>query len=411
MQIIIVSQYFYPDRASTGQVLMEVAEDLVSAGIGVKVITGLPNYSTESGEKVPLEEEYKGIGIRRLNYIRRSKDRKTGRIISYISFVRNVWKAIKKEEEYDAVLFVSNPPIVPLIGVRLKKRKKKFKFLYLVHDIYPDIAVELGVVGKWNPMTIVSNRITNRALAWADSVIALGDDMKKKLLEKKTASDERINVIPNWADPEKLYPSEVKENVFRDVPEDHIKLLYTGNIGLYYNLEYLIQAARELQDENCSFIFVGEGGMKQRLLELAGKSGSSHSQLDTRRSLLDNVYFYPYFPIEDYNRVLNSGDILIVTLKEGIEGISVPSKLYSYMAVGKPVLGMISDRSDVGLEIERSGLGLRADPGDLGDFVEKAKILIHNEAKRKEYGTNCLRVFKEKYARKIVTRKFIDLLQ
>ena len=397
-KIYIISQYFYPDLASTGQVLTELAEDLQSYGRSVRVITGLPNYVGSDIVEAPKNENYRGIKIKRLNYFRLSKDSAVGRLVGWFSFWINAFIYSIFLRDIQSVLIVSNPPILPFLGVLLK-RFRKCRFCFLMHDIYPDIAIQIGKLKQDSVIAKIMNAVATVALKEADQVIALGNDAKKRLISKGTLP-QNIVVIPNWGDKSKISPG-TKNNYFASEHDlvNKFVLLYSGNIGLYYNLEDLVAAAEKLQDlENLVLLFIGEGGKKAELMKLVSSKN------------LKNIRFLSYQPWDRYNLVLNSADILMVTLQEGVEGISVPSKMYSYMASGKPVAGMISYKSDVGRLIEEADCGFRVEPGDIDRFCKEIRRLYNDEKERKRLGKNALEAFLASYERKQVTRKFIDVL-
>ena len=398
MNILIISQYFYPDLAATGQVLTELAEDLQSYGRSIRVITGLPNYVLSDISKVPKNENYRGIKIKRLNYFRLSKDSNVGRLAGWFSFWISALINTVFIRDIHSVLIVSNPPILPLLGVLLKKLRK-CQFCFLMHDIYPDIAIQINKLNQDSITAKIMNAVTTVALKKANRVIALGDDAKKRLISKGASPQDTV-VITNWADKTKISQGPKKNDFARQYNlENKFVLLYSGNIGLYYNLEYLVAAAEKLQNlEKLILVFVGEGGKKAELMEIVSSKN------------LKNVKFIPYQPWDKYNLVLNSADILIVTLQEGIEGISVPSKMYSYMASGKPVAGMISYKSDVGRLIEEANCGFRVDPKDVDGFCKEIRRLYNDEKERTRLGKNALEAFLVSYERKQVTRKFLDIL-
>ena len=399
MNILIISQYFYPDLNSSGQVLTALAESLQSHGLSVKVITGLPNYAgSDVFPNVAKKENFRGIKIKRLNYLRFSKDSTIGRLAGWFSFWLTAFIHSIGIQNIDTVLIVTHPPILPFLGVILKLFRNS-RFCFLMHDIYPDIAIQTGKSRKNGIMVRIMDYITTVSLKKADKVIALGNDMKERLVSKSTPL-QNIVVIPNWADKAKISPgSKINDFAIEHDLVDKFVLLYSGNIGLYYNLEDLILAAEKLQDlENLILLFVGEGGKKSELIELASSKN------------LSNVKFLPYQPWDKYNQVLNSADVLVVTLQEGVEGITVPSKMYSYMASGKPIAGMISNRSDIGNLIEESDCGFRVNPGDIESFCKQIRKLYSDKEERERLGKNALDTFLTSYEKEQVIRQFLDIL-
>ena len=397
--INILSQYFYPDIASTGQLLTELAEDLAAQGSEVRVCSGYPSYANHL--KAPHKEEYKGIFITRIPATHLEKNSRLGRILNSLSFFISAFFHVLFYNKDQLLFIVSNPPFMGLIGLIMKKLRGK-KYVFLIHDVYPDVAVRLGYLRR--------NGITARIWEWmnrlifrsADRLIVLGEDMAKVIKEKAHPFGEgRIAVIHNWCDGEFIKPFSKTDNWF--VKEHDLLgktvVLYSGNIGMFQDLEIIVEAAERLKGTSMLFLFIGEGGKKEKLIELAASKN------------LANVKFLPYQKKEDLPYSLTCSDISLVTLEKGMEGLGVPSKLYGILASGRAVIAIVSEHCDVADILKEAQCGYVIDQEHLDEFVEKLQFLHENPDQRAAMGARARTYFEAHFRRDLITRKYFELIQ
>ena len=176
MKLVIVSEFFYPYKTSTPKILTELAEDFVEYGLDVDVLT-TKNAYREKKQNLQKYEKYNRINIKRIFSTKGSRDSKFERLMSYITFTISVLFNLLFKKNYDKILFVSNPPLVPYIGYIIKKLRGK-EYIYLVHDIYPDVAEKLGVIKKGSIISNIMNYMNNKIYKNCEVIIALGKDMK-----------------------------------------------------------------------------------------------------------------------------------------------------------------------------------------------------------------------------------------
>jgi glycosyltransferase involved in cell wall biosynthesis len=395
--VLILSQFFHPDVAATGQVLTQLAEDLTKHGIGIKVITGQPTQNVETKGEILRRETYCGIDIWRVNYLRLNKQKRLGRIIGYLSFfLAVIWK-IPSVGKFDDVLIVSNPPILPLVGHCLKKIKK-IQFTYLLHDLYPDVAILMGATLKNSLFSRIMNWVQGKVFLSTDNIVVLGRDAKL-LLEEKGVSPEKIKVITNWADKEIIDRRTGIDLVETLGFKNRFVIMYTGNLGLFYDFHTIIHVMEKLKDiQNLLLVFIGEGGNKEPMQQLVKEKG------------LNNIKFFPFQPKENYGDLLNVADILLVTLAKGLEGISVPSKTYGYLAAGKPILAVVPKESEIGLLVVEDSCGLRVDPKNIDELEDAIRRLYFDKDLQERLGKLAKQTFDERFQRHIVTRRFLDVL-
>jgi glycosyltransferase involved in cell wall biosynthesis len=398
-KVLVLSQFYHPDIAATGQVMRELCEDIaLDEDKKVTVITGQPYTRKGNTKKSKSYEVLNNVEVYRINYLRLNKENILGRLVGFFSFTISALMKLLIVRQYDTILIVSNPPVLPFLGYMIKIFTKK-RFVFLLHDLYPDVALKMGVISEKSIMTRLMNWINARVFRSTDSIVVLGRDAKELLVEKKNVDPSKIKIITNWADKEvidKRNDIRMKEKL--EIKEEFM-ILYTGNIGLFYDLEYVIAAFQQVQDlEDICMVFVGEGNKKAELQSLIEEKG------------IKNVYFRTYQPLEYYGDMLQSADVLLVASASGIEGISIPSKTYGYLAAGKPLLGVLSEKSEIGQVIKENQCGVQVNPRNVGDIEKAIRSLYFDEKMRKKMGSNSRKAFEIKYQREIVTKKFNELL-
>lgn len=397
MKLKLISEFFYPYQTSTQKILTELAEDLVEQGLDVSVLTTKNAYREEK-QTLKKYEVYKGIKIKRIAASSFSRDSFIGRILNYLTFTTGILFNLLFKNDYDKILFVSNPPLVPFIGYLVNKLRRK-PYVYLVHDVYPDVAIKLGVIKPQSLIAKIMNFMNNKIYQNAEKIIVLGEDMKKVIV-KKGISPDKIVIITNWADSTKNYQVNVSDEFYKKYQlNNKFNVLYTGNISKVHAIDSVLELARRLKGHSdIQFMIVGDGNRKQYIEEVK------------RSENLDNISLANYMFGEEYNNLLNCANIFITTLQDGIEGLGVPSKTYTYMSVHKPLLAVMSETSEIGKMVNQYQLGAQYNAGseeEMAKFIlnQKNNIDIYNG-----YCQNVKKTFNQFYERKKVTQKFYEEL-
>ena len=339
-------------------------------------------------------EIYRGINIKRVFSTEGNRDSKIGRLLNYITFTTSVFFNLLFKKNYDKILFVSNPPLVPFIGYLIKKLRGK-NYIYLVHDIYPDVAEKLGVIKKGSIISKVMNYMNKKIYTNAERIIALGKDMKRVIADKGV-DEEKIEIVTNWADSRVNYEKEVDKNFYKKYRlENKFNILYTGNISKVHAIDTIVEVAKILKnEEDIMFTFVGDGNRKQDLIKLKEKE-------DLRNIQLENYMFG-----EEYNNLLNCANLFITTLQQGIEGLGVPSKTYTYMSVAKPLIAIMSENSEIGSMVNQYNLGKQFNNKEYHKIAEFILELKNSNELYNEISKNVRNKFLNEYERKKVTNKF-----
>ena len=375
-KLLIYAHYYAPDVASTGQILQELAEGIADR-FAVTVICAVPSYTGSVDpaytEKPFYFETLNGVKIIRVRVPAFTKQNKLSRVKNILAYYRGARKATLLAGKQDYVYAVSQPPVLGgMLGVYGKK-KCKAKLLYNIQDFNPEQIMAVGYSGM-KPLLSLLMQVDKNSCRKADKVIIVGRDMAKTLENRFGGKDvPSYCVINNWMDEKKVRPlpsSDERVAAFRAKYglDGKFVVMYSGNLGLYYDLPGLIRLLKPYRGRrDVAFAFVGEGAVEKELKEYA------------RAEDLDNVVFIPYQAKEDLVYSLNAADVHWVVNAKGIKGVSVPSKLYGVMAAGKPVLGVLEEGSEARLIIEETGCGLVAAPGNYAAVAEILEKFISKQ--------------------------------
>lgn len=383
-KLLVLAHYFYPDVASTGQILTELCEKLQKK-FDVTVVCAVPSYTGKIEEKYKKEtlyfEKYKKIDIIRVKVSEFDKSNKISRIKNILDYFFNAIKAIKKSGKQDLIFTISQPPILGgLLGV-YAKRKKKAKLVYNIQDFNPEQTMSVKY-SKNKLLLKILMFLDKRSCKKSDLIITVGRDMQETLEKRFNNKNVPNNVvINNWINEKEVYPIEKNNKKIVEFKkkynlEDKFIIMYSGNIGLYYDLENIVKIMAEFKDDNVAYVFVGEGSVKNKLVEYV------------EENKLNNFYFIPYQPKSELVYSLNSADIHLVTNAKGIKGVSVPSKIYGVMATNIPILGILEESSEAYKIIEDSKCGIIAETGNYEQIKNEIKQLVEQKHKYiKKYNT------------------------
>lgn len=368
-RLLLYAHYYIPDVASTGQILKELAEGMLGA-FEVTVICVVPSYTgkiaAEYKTKWFYKEQLNGVKVIRIRVSEFTKSNKMSRVKNILAYFLGAMIATFKAGKTDYVYSISQPPILGgLLGV-WGKWVKRAKYIYNIHDFNPEQTMAVGYS---------KNKLILKTMLWfdkfschcADKVIVVGRDMidtlKDRFQGKKIPQHEFIN---NWIDENEIYPlspNHEKVVAFKRKYglENKFIIMYSGNLGLYYDLENLMHVIKKFKDrEDLAFAFVGEGTVKDKLVLLK-------DQFE-----LHNVVFIPYQDKSELVYSLNAADVHWCVSAKGIKGVSVPSKLYGICGTQRPVLGVLEPGAEARLIIEETQCGYVTDPGN---YVEVEAII------------------------------------
>jgi glycosyltransferase involved in cell wall biosynthesis len=346
LRTLFINRSYYPDVEATGQLLTELCSDLAKQH-DVTVIAGRPNF-VATDRSLPCRETHQGVRIVRVRNLRFSKSGMLGRAAGLASYLFLAVFAALWQRRPDALIVETDPPALGALGALLKWWHRCPMIFYL-QDLFPEVGLALG---KFQPgfVTGCLRWLTNIGLRHADRVVVLGEDMKRRVLERGVAA-ERVAVIPNWADTQAIRPIDGPSPLRLTWDTgDRFVVVYSGNLGLSQGLESVLEAAALLRDESVLFLLIGEGADRKRLEAAAAERA------------LDNVRFLPYQPKKLLGESLAAADLHLIPMRRGLAGCMVPSKLYGILAAGRAYVAAVDAASEVAAVTANYETGLRVEP-------------------------------------------------
>ncbi len=425
-KLLIFAHYYAPDTASTGQILKDQAEGMLDE-FDVTVICVVPSYGGTIEDKYKTQkyyfEELNGVKIIRVRVPKFAKVNKMSRINNILSYFFGALGAAMKAGKQDYVFTISQPPILGgLLGV-LGKWMKHARMIYCIQDFNPEQV--MAVKYSRNKLILwIMMAVDKFSCRHSDLVITVGRDLVETLKNRfHNHNVPKYVMINNWIDEKKVYPlpadnERVAAFKKRYGLEDKFVIMYSGNIGLYYDLEKLIKVLKQFRKghtlkgvyepgpktsdgREVVFAFVGAGTVLDKLVKYA----KCHH--------FDNIVFIPYQDKEDLIYSLNAGDVHWCVNAKGIKGVSCPSKAYGIMGAGKPIIGVLEEGSEVRSLIEECHCGKCCEPGDYVEVADIIRWYIENAGtgEVKAMGENGRKYLEKNLTKDISIRKYIEAIK
>lgn len=387
MKILIVSQHFYPDSFR----INEIAEELVSLGNEVTVLTSLPDYTTGKAPKdckglKNRKVSYKGVSvIRTFSIFRRSG--LFFRALNYASFcASSTFKALTMKEKFDVVLCYQTSPVLMANAARTVANRQKIPFLIYCLDLWPE-SLKAWHIGEnkllFKLMHLYSKKIYNRA----DKIAVSSKPFLQYLNTVNDVDESKITYIPQHSDDMNLPP--------KSEHTDRLHLVFGGNIGSVQNIDCIVKAAAEHKDLNGFVIDIyGDGSELKNCKKLS-------SELKTE----DKIIFHGRVTREELWDKYKNADAFLLTLKSvGSIGLTVPAKLQEYMSGNRPIIAAIDGASNEIITTAECGVAVSA--GDYKALAEEIRKFVLNSEKYNDFAKNGRRYFEENFT----LNKFMDSL-
>jgi colanic acid biosynthesis glycosyl transferase WcaI len=396
MRILLLNLYYPPDTSATAKMAATVVEAL-SAHHDVTVLCGRPSYDpTERRPWRPWQTESAGktriIRVGSTDYPRFAMKR---RVLNYLSYVALAVPRVLFLR-CNVVLAMTDPPFEGIVGAIVALLKSK-PYVYNIRDMYPDMALG-GAIVKPGLLARIWERLHRWALRRATRVIVLGDDMRARIIAKGVdpsgieIARDGTEILPLDA-PQPELDSEIIQAIRGDFK---FVFLHAGNLGFYGAWETLITAVSELEKDGVGLVFVGEGAQRTHIETLARE--------------VKNVRFLPFFPASKIPSVLAAPDAHVITVKRGLEGVVVPSKLYGILAAGKPIIAVAPEETDVASLGAKFGFAVSADPDNPEKVAAAIRLLVMDHEKVKDMG-RAARAVAPDYDRVKELQKFVKIIE
>ncbi len=394
--IVFLCQFFHPEYISSAQLPFDTAKALAKAGFSVDVLCGYPKeYYT--GAPVPKAETLDGIGIQRLNYLQPDRKSILGRLVNYFSFTLAVFCHLPRLRRCRTVVVYSNPPILPWVAA-LAKKCFGCKLVFVSYDLYPELALQTGALKEGSLIARVMDHINKVVYPKADRVVALSTEMKDFIAAHRPIAEERIAVIPNWY-PDHGEPNrDLTGNRFARELEGKFVVGYFGNMGTVQDVDTILNAIRLLKDDDgVFFLFAGHGNKLEALKETISREN------------LMNARVLDYLHGKDYQDALDVCSAALISIAAGTTGLCVPSKTYSYMMEGIPLIAIMDDSDIVADTNKGAGISLKNGQSEL--LVRQIKALQADPEALETMRAHCRRLYLENYTPEICTQKYVDLFR
>lgn len=393
--VLFLCQYFYPEYNSSATLPFDTASYLASHGKTVSAMCGYPKEYTKK-KNIPIREIKDEVHIRRLRYLQLSRGGKIGRLINYFSFTISALLHLPEFRKFQCVIVYSNPPVLPIVPV-LANVFFKTQFIFVAYDIYPEVAYASCSVEPGRIIDKIMRLINHLLYSRAYKVVALTEEMRQFILQNRSEIDEpQVRVIPNWAHENRR---NLTDEMFQHFgyQNDQFIVSYFGNLGVCQDIETMISAIHILRDDTrIQFLIVAHGSKRQEFEEET--KGCS------------NVTILDFLTGENFECALAISSCCIVSLENGLMGTCAPSKYYSYLQSGCPILAVVEENSYLSQEISEEGIGFDFRIGDGQGLAETIRELLNNEEQRNAMGDKARSLYENKYAQHIAMRAYDELV-
>jgi len=374
VRVVLLNQYYAPDEAATAQLLADLGAGLADAGHSVHAVCSRRSYA-DPDHVYPAHETIGGVEVYRTWSTGFGRGRVLGRVLDYVTYLIGACWILLLRARPDVVISLSTPPMVAVLGW-LAARVRRAVAVYWVMDVYPDLAFELGALRPRALSGRLFAALSRFVLRRSDRVVALGETMAARLRRGGAA---RVDVIHNWADGDAIRPARCADNPLRRQWgwQDRFVVLYSGNMGMAHEFDTVIECAERLKgDPRVLFAFVGAGPRRGEL------------EAAVRDRELPNVELRSYVERDRLGDSLTAADVHLVTLRDRMPGLLVPSKIYGILAAGRPTIYVGPDEGEIATIVAEGRCGARVALGDVSalcDCVRRyasGRELCHEQGRR-----------------------------
>lgn len=399
IKLSIITQFYPPDYAATGQLIEELALRLGRLGLPVHIFTGQPGYAFQK-ESAPAIEHKDRVIVKRSRTTQFWSKRIRGKALNGILFcLRSGIHLLRNRGRGDVLLLTTAPPFLPIIGY-LAHKSFGLPYVCLLYDLYPDVAVELKVVSRDHWAVRFWDALNRRVWRRAQKIIVLSSTMKDRVVAKCPEVIDKIQVIHNWADPNQIVPLAKHQNWFAQAFNlvDTFTVLYSGNMGRCHDMDTILEAAKLLRDEPIQFVFIGNGAKRQGFRTQASQFG------------LKNCQFLPYQDKQNLPYSLTACDLSLVSVSPGMEGIVAPSKLYAALAAGRPLAIICEPHSYLRTILKDGGCGEAFNNGDAQGLATFIRRLAADSQLVKQMGQAGRRYLQSNFTPDLIAQQYSQVL-
>ncbi|MBL0869947.1 MAG: glycosyltransferase family 4 protein [Phycisphaerales bacterium] len=399
MHVVLLNQPFYPDVVATAQMGKDLADELVRRGHTVTAVASRSIYG-QTGAALPKRETIDGIEVRRLGVSIFGKKGIAARVADFALFHALATVRVVTLKKPDVVVSYTTPPFIAVVGL-IARLVRGSRAVYWVMDLYPDVPVACGVMKERSLLTRMFERLSRLLLRRSDVSVVLGRCMQERVLSKGIPA-EKVKLIPVWADLSGISGVERDRSPYREKwgLGDAFTVMYSGNFGIGHDAATICDAMLRLKDrDDIKWVFVGSGKRKKEVLAFIERHG------------LKNAQWREYVPREELGLSLAAADVHLISIKEGVEGLVVPSKLLGILAAGRASIYVGSPMAETARVLNESGAGVCVREGE-GEKLAAAVLRYKDDpALLAETGARARREIAGKYDMQTATKMWADLLE
>lgn len=400
IKLCVINQFFPPDYAPTGQLIEELVKQLGQQGVNIEVFTSQPGYAFQS-QSAPGIEWVDRIRIQRSRTAQLWSGRIRGKAVNGVLYtLRALLHLFRAWRRNNILLVTTAPPFLPVIGY-LAYLLFRLPYICIVYDLYPDIAIALGVVSQSSWLVRLWNEINKRVWLNSQGVVVLSPAMKQRIVAHCPEVADKVSVIHSWANPEAIVPIPKEKNWFA---HEHglvnkFTVLYSGNMGRCHDIETMLEAAKQLQDDPVQFVCIGGGAKRKELIKKVNQLG------------LNNFTFLPYQDKEVLPYSLTACDLSLVSVDTTTEGLVAPSKLYSALASGRPIAVICSQSSYLRELVAEAKCGSTFDNGDGEGLAQFIRFLRRDPQIGERMGKAGRQYLRSHFTPKVISQQYLRVLQ
>ncbi|MBE9005322.1 glycosyltransferase family 4 protein [Fortiea sp. LEGE XX443] len=400
IKLSVITQFFPPDYAATGQLIEELVKQLGQQGVNIEVFTSQPGYAFQS-QTAPAVELVDRIRIQRSRTAQLWPGRIRGKAVNGVLYtLRTLLYLLRAWRRNNILLVTTAPPFLPVLGY-LAHLLFRLPYVCILYDLYPDIAIALGVVSKHSWLVRLWNAINKQVWLKAKGIVVLSPAMKQKIISHCPEVADKISVIHSWANPDAIVPIPKSENWFAQEYNlvNKFTVLYSGNMGRCHDIDTMLEAAKQLQDEPIQFVCIGGGAKREELIKEVNQLG------------LKNFTFLPYQDKQVLPYSLTACDLSLVSVDAITEGLVVPSKLYSALASGRPIAVICSQSSYLREMVAEADCGGTFENGDGQGLAQFIRFLSRDPQIGERMGKAGRQYLRSHFTPKVISQQYLRVLQ
>jgi colanic acid biosynthesis glycosyl transferase WcaI len=401
LKLLLITPYYLPDLGPSTPLFSLLCEEIVKDGNDLNVVTTLPHYPSgivndDYKNKIKVIKEINGVKVHYLWIPSGNRSNLVHRLFAFLIF--QITSAFYILSLNFNVAIITNPFFETFIPFWVVCKIKRRPILHCVWDVYPEIGMRLNLFK--NPFIIkIITILEDYCLNHSSKIHVLSKETANQLIHNHYINQKKIFIQPPWVDLNWLKPKSVKKTINNDNFNSKFIVLYAGNMGLSQELFTILDVAKSLQhDTNVVFIFIGDGVNKKNLIDKAYKEN------------ITNVYFYPFAPKENLPNIYGIADICLISLHHEIIQESLPSKTFSIMACGKPILAFVGIDSSVWRLVNETNSGITVPSNKIFLLETKLREIINQKNQLTVLGVNARKFSEKNFSHSIAAKNFIKQL-